>query len=168
MEFYGLLGEKLGHSLSPIIHKKIFEKLNIEGAYKLFPIPKEEIYKVGESIKLLGIKGVNVTIPYKQEIATYTGNEENKFQIKFNNFQINFYKTLSKFEICDTIYSEQNIKIFSNFYLPISVVKITNKEQIKEEKNYSKEEAKNLGIEELSKKIENEIEDKNTILRKNS
>ena len=68
MEFYGLLGEKLGHSLSPIIHKKIFEKLNIEGAYKLFPIPKEEIHKVGESIKLLGIKGVNVTIPYKQEI----------------------------------------------------------------------------------------------------
>lgn len=107
-------------------------------------------------------------IPYKQEIATYTGNEENKFQIKFNNFQINFYKTLSKFEICDTIYSEQNIKIFSNFYLPISVVKITNKEQIKEEKNYSKEEAKNLGIEELSEKIENEIEDKNTVLRKDS
>lgn len=107
-------------------------------------------------------------IPYREEISTYTGNEENKFQIKINNFQINFYKTLSKFEICDTIYSEQNIKIFSNFYLPISVVKITNKEQIKEEKKLSKEEAKKLGIEELSEKIENEIEDKSTILRKNS
>lgn len=81
MEFYGLLGEKLGHSLSPIIHKKIFEKLNIEGAYKLFPIPKEEIHKVGESIKLLGIKGVNVTIPYKQEIMkqlSYISDEAKK------------------------------------------------------------------------------------------
>ena len=107
-------------------------------------------------------------IPYNQEISTYTGNEENKFQIKINNFQINFYKTLSKFEICDTIYSEQNIKIFSNYYLPITVVKITKKEQIKQEVNYSKEEAKNLGIEELSEKIENEIENKSTILRKNS
>ena len=68
MEFYGLLGEKLGHSLSPVIHKKVFEKLNIEAAYKLLPIPKDEIHKVGECIKLLGIKGVNVSIPYKQEI----------------------------------------------------------------------------------------------------
>ena len=81
MEFYGLLGEKLGHSLSPEIHKKIFEKLNIEGAYKLFPIPKDEICKVGESIKLLGIKGVNVTIPYKQEIMkqlSYVSDEAEK------------------------------------------------------------------------------------------
>ena len=107
-------------------------------------------------------------IPYKQEISTYTGNEENKIQIKFNNFQINFYKTLSKFKICDTIYSEQNIKIFSNYYLPISVVKITNKEQEKKEVKYSKEEAKNIGIEELSEKIEEKIENKSTILRKNS
>lgn len=68
MEFYGLLGEKLGHSLSPQIHKRIFEYLGIEGAYKLFPVSREDICKFGESIKLLGIKGVNVTIPYKQEI----------------------------------------------------------------------------------------------------
>ena len=106
-------------------------------------------------------------VPYKQEISKETGNQEKKYQIKFNNFQINFYKTLSKFKIYDTIYAEQNLKIFSNFYLPISVVKIINKEQIKEEKIYSKEEAKNLGIKELSSQIEKEkeIENKDTILR---
>ena len=104
-------------------------------------------------------------IPYKQEISSDTGKIEKKIGIKFNNFQINFYKTLSKFEIYDTIYSEQNIKIFSNFYLPISVVKITNKEQRKDEKKYSKEEAKNIGIENLSKKIEKRIENKSKILR---
>lgn len=70
MEFYGLLGEKLGHSLSPQIHKRIFEYLGIEGAYKLFPVSKDDICKFGEAIKLLGIKGVNVTIPYKQEIMS--------------------------------------------------------------------------------------------------
>ncbi len=107
-------------------------------------------------------------IYYNQEILKETGEEEKKYQIKFNNFQINFYKTLSKFKIYDTIYSEQNLKIFSNFYLPISVVKISNKEQVKEEKNYSKEEATNLGIEELTKKIEEKIENKENILRKNN
>lgn len=68
MEFYGLIGEKLGHSLSPVIHKRVFELLGIEGAYKLFPIPKEDIKYYGKSLKVLGIKGVNVTIPYKQEV----------------------------------------------------------------------------------------------------
>ena len=40
MEFYGLLGEKLSHSLSPKINKIILEKNNTEGAYKLFEILK--------------------------------------------------------------------------------------------------------------------------------
>ncbi|MCI9063396.1 MAG: sporulation protein YqfD [Clostridia bacterium] len=107
-------------------------------------------------------------IPYKQEISRDTGKEEKKLQIKFNNFQINFYKTLSKFEIYDTIYAEQNLKIFSNYYLPISVVKIINKEQVKEKKIYSKEEAKNIGINTLSNQIEEEIENKDIILRENN
>jgi hypothetical protein len=106
-------------------------------------------------------------IYYNQEILKETGKQEKKIQIKFNNFQINFYKTLSKFEIYDTIYAEQNLKIFSNFYLPISVVKITNKEQIKEQKSYSLEEAINLGVEELTPKIETQIENKDSILRNN-
>ena len=42
---------------------------------------------------------------------------------------------------------------------------LKSKEQLKQEVKYSKEEAKNLGIEELSKKIEERIEDKSTILR---
>ena len=99
-----------------------------------------------------------------QERLRDTGNEEKKFQIKFNNFQINFYKTLSKFKIYDTIYTEKNLKIFSNFYLPISVVEITNKEQVKETQKYSKEEVIELGKEQLSKAIEKDIANKENIL----
>ena len=68
MEFYGLLGEKLSHSLSPQIHKRIFELTGNSGAYKLFPVPRERLKSIGECIKLFGIKGMNVTIPYKEEI----------------------------------------------------------------------------------------------------
>ena len=107
-------------------------------------------------------------IYYNQEFFNETGEEEKKYQIKFNNFQINFYKTLSNFKIYDTIYTEQNLKIFSNFYLPISVVKITNKEQIKEEKKYTLEEAVDLGKQELSKIIEDKIENKENIIRNNN
>lgn len=48
--------------------------------------------------------------------------------------------------------------------MPISVVKITNKEQIKAQKNYKKEEAINLGIEKLREKIKSQIENKGNIL----
>lgn len=107
----------------------------------------------------------NIKIYFYQEIFKETGEEEIKFQIKFNNFQINFYKTLSKFKIYDTIYTEKNLKLFSNFYLPISVVKITNKEQEIQQKYYNLEEAIKLGIETLSPKIESQIENKEKILR---
>ena len=71
MEFYGLIGEKLPHSLSPKIHNTLFKALEIEGAYKLFEVEKENLGKTIDSLKLLKIKGVNVTIPYKQDVMEY-------------------------------------------------------------------------------------------------
>ena len=68
MKSFGLFGEKLSHSLSPEIHRIIFEKLNIKGTYNLFEIKKENFYKALDSVKTLNIKGVNVTIPYKEDI----------------------------------------------------------------------------------------------------
>lgn len=71
MEFYGILGEKLGHSLSPRIHKMIFETIGVEGAYKLFEVPEGKLQKFTEAMRVLKIKGANVTIPYKEEIIEY-------------------------------------------------------------------------------------------------
>ncbi|MDO4535485.1 MAG: shikimate dehydrogenase [Clostridium perfringens] len=68
MKSFGLFGEKLGHSLSPEIHRIIFEELNIKGTYNLFEINKENFHKAIDSVKTLNIKGVNVTIPYKEDI----------------------------------------------------------------------------------------------------
>ena len=96
-----------------------------------------------------------------------TGNIEEKYQIKFNNFKINLYKTLSKFEIYDTIETENKFKLFSDFYLPISINKITNKEVEEVQKKYSLEEAKNIGIQELEEELDKEIEDKDKIVNKN-
>ena len=108
----------------------------------------------------------NKFIPYNTTERKETGNIENKYKIKINNFEINLSKKLSKFEIYDTIDTENKFKVFSNFYLPISVIKTTNKEIQEEQKNYTIEEAKKLGIEELQKELDNEIEDKEKIVNK--
>ena len=46
---------------------------------------------------------LNKKILYNATEKTETGNIENKYQIKINNFEINLSKRLSKFQIYDTI-----------------------------------------------------------------
>lgn len=106
-------------------------------------------------------------VEYKQVIKEGTGNEENKYSIKFNNFKINLQKKLSKFEIYDTITSENKLKIFSDFYLPIAIEKTTYKEQKEKNITYTPEEAKNIGIVQLQKELDGEIENKENIVNKN-
>lgn len=74
MEFYGLLGEQLSHSLSPKIHELILKKINKSGAYKLFEVEKNHLKDFTSAIKVLKIKGSNVTIPYKEEVMKYLDN----------------------------------------------------------------------------------------------
>ena len=54
-----------------------------------------------------------------------------------------------------------------NFYLPISITKIINKEQTKELKKYNLNEAIKFAVEELTLKLENEIPNKENIVDKN-
>lgn len=66
---FGLIGEILGHSVSPEIHQKIFGALGISGAYTLIEIPRG---KLGDRIPALQkLDGFNVTIPYKTDIIPY-------------------------------------------------------------------------------------------------
>ena len=106
-------------------------------------------------------------VEYNQIIKEETGNEENKYTIKLNNFQINLQKKLSKFKIYDTITSENKFKIFSDFYLPIAIEKTTYKEQKEKKITYTPEEAKNIGIEQVQKELDEEIENKENIVNKN-
>ena len=68
---YALLGEKLGHSFSPIIHKEIFKDFNIDAEYELKEIKKEEIKDTLDLLKKGIYSGYNVTIPYKREVMQY-------------------------------------------------------------------------------------------------
>ena len=106
-------------------------------------------------------------VRFNQDIYHYTGNEENKYEISFNTWKIKLYKNFSKFNLYEITTEEKNIKLLDNFYLPISIKKITNKEQTKENKTYSIEEAVDIGEKELSPEIEKEIENKDMIIDKN-
>jgi shikimate dehydrogenase len=69
---FGLIGYPLSHSFSPAYFNKKFEQEGIEAEYKLFPIDKIEL--VNEILTEPNISGLNVTIPYKQEVIPYLNN----------------------------------------------------------------------------------------------
>ena len=67
---YGLLGKKLGHSFSPKYFNGKFGEEGIDARYDLFEIP--EIDRLPELIKdNPDLKGLNVTIPYKECVIPY-------------------------------------------------------------------------------------------------
>lgn len=68
MNKYGLVGKKLGHSLSPKIHNYIFDKLGVEAEYSLYEI--EDGKDILKLMKEKGIKGFNITIPYKEIVMS--------------------------------------------------------------------------------------------------
>jgi len=70
-KIFGLIGERLGHSISPSIHEKFFNKTGISGKYNLFEVKSSDLKDVVKAMKVLGIKGANVTIPYKIDIINY-------------------------------------------------------------------------------------------------
>ena len=67
MRHYGLIGEKLGHSLSRPIHEAIFREMGINADYQIIEIPKED-FSTRASELLDTLDGFNITIPYKQDI----------------------------------------------------------------------------------------------------
>lgn len=72
MERYGLLGEKLGHSLSPWIHQKIFDYLQKENkSYCLLEVKEDKLAYISQGLDFFSFKGVNVTVPYKEKVLPY-------------------------------------------------------------------------------------------------
>ena len=63
----GLLGHPLGHTLSPGMQNAAFEAIDLPGAYLTFDVPEPAMVPdfLRKAAKL-GVKGFNVTIPYKE------------------------------------------------------------------------------------------------------
>ena len=89
-----------------------------------------------------------------------TGQAENSYSVKINNFQINLPKTLPKFQKYDTIEEYKKLKLFSNFYLPFEIVKYTYKEYEEKVVIHSFEEAKQIGIDRAKETLQEDIDGK--------
>ncbi len=67
----GLLGEHIEHSLSPFIHQCFINYYALKYIYLPFSITSRELNDVLKAIKILKMRGVNVTIPFKEQALPF-------------------------------------------------------------------------------------------------
>jgi shikimate dehydrogenase len=62
---YGVIGDPIGHSLSPSLHGLLYETLGLEDAYGAIRIEKADLGDCMAALRRGTMDGVNVTIPHK-------------------------------------------------------------------------------------------------------
>ena len=68
-EVYGIIGNPVGHSLSPVMHNAAFAAMGANRVYVPFLV--EDIADAVKGLRALNIKGVSVTIPHKESIIPF-------------------------------------------------------------------------------------------------
>ena len=66
---YAVIGHPIGHTMSPFIHKRLFELSGIDASYEVFNIPPHDLGGTYPSLRALD--GYNITIPHKRSIIPY-------------------------------------------------------------------------------------------------
>ena len=67
----GIIGDPIGHSLSPIMHNRSFKKLGLGYVYVPFRVRSGDLKKAVEGIRGMGVRGLNVTIPHKVAVMQF-------------------------------------------------------------------------------------------------
>ena len=63
----GIIGNPIEHTMSPVIHNTIAELTGENMAYLAFPV-KEDVETAIKGAYVLGVQGMNVTVPYKSDV----------------------------------------------------------------------------------------------------
>ncbi len=65
---FGVIGDPIAHSLSPIVHNAAFSHMGLNAVYVPFRVPREHLAQFLADAPALGIQGLSVTIPHKETV----------------------------------------------------------------------------------------------------
>ena len=67
-QVFGLVGHPVRHSLSPALYNSLFAKFDIDAVYVAFDVNPDEAERVADLVRTMGLVGVNLTVPFKEQI----------------------------------------------------------------------------------------------------
>ena len=68
---FGIIGDPIKHSLSPVLHNYWFKKYEIDANYSIIETKESDLQDITNKIKRGDLIGINITLPYKQKIVPY-------------------------------------------------------------------------------------------------
>jgi len=71
MDVYGLIGNPVGHSLSPPMHGAAYDELGIDARYVTFEPDRDAAGAAVAGAAALGVRGLNVTVPFKRAVVDH-------------------------------------------------------------------------------------------------
>lgn len=63
-----VIGDPVGHSMSPQIHNAAFQAVGLDLVYVAFHVKKGDVRRAMDGVRALGVRGLSVTIPHKLDI----------------------------------------------------------------------------------------------------
>ncbi len=69
---FGIIGNPIKHSLSPVLHNYWFNKYGIDASYSIIETEDKDLKDVINKVRNHEISGINVTLPFKQKIINHT------------------------------------------------------------------------------------------------
>ena len=66
-----LLGSPVAHSISPQMHNEAFRLLGLDYVYTAFDISPQNLPDAVHALKLLNVRGYNLTMPHKTAILPF-------------------------------------------------------------------------------------------------
>ncbi len=66
-----VVAKPIKHSISPLIHNMAFEKTGVNGVYLAWEVEAKDLQASIENIRRYDMFGVNLSMPYKQEVIPY-------------------------------------------------------------------------------------------------
>ena len=70
-QMFGIVGNPVNHSLSPLLHNYWFQKYKLDAKYSIIKTEEKDLSNVINKIRDKSLSGVNITLPYKQKIINY-------------------------------------------------------------------------------------------------
>lgn len=68
---FGVIGNPIAHSLSPVMHEAAFRELKLDARYVPYEVEGDKVADAVKGIRALGFSGMNVTIPHKEAVIEH-------------------------------------------------------------------------------------------------
>ena len=68
---FGIIGNPIKHSLSPVLHNYWFKKYELDAEYFIIETNNDGIPDIIEKIRSGILTGINVTLPFKQKVINH-------------------------------------------------------------------------------------------------